>query len=258
MGQRIGYVRGEHGNVGDTLQEKAFYGMAREYGLDVRWVSPTVRGREPWDWEKADGLWNGKIPLRDIDELVLFGGGNMGLKGGSWRIRQKALMHGLPITILPNSWRAPELLPTSVRLCARERESISLYAPRAELWPDIGLGYWFRQEHVSHEPSRRLGIFLRDDREGRFSDTPGNQGAPFKLIGKRDVRGYLRLASDHRVVVTDALHFSICALAAGRRVYLLPGSYHKNRSMWETWLRNLGCLWAEDPGEVALERGARS
>jgi hypothetical protein len=28
---------------------------------------------------------------------------------------------------------------------------------------------------------------------------------------------------------------------------LLPNSYHKNRSMYETWLRDLGCMFAPEP-----------
>jgi exopolysaccharide biosynthesis predicted pyruvyltransferase EpsI len=250
-GKRLGYVRGEHGNVGDTLQERAAFLLFREAGLNVRWVGPVVSGREPWDWQKSDGLWNGRLPF-EVDELLLFGGGNMGLKGGSYAIRRKAAVHGLPMTILPNSWRAPEMLAGRVRYCAREAESARLYCPAAELNPDMALSYDFPDALRRTKPRERLGVFLRDDREALFAGqhVPGDRGPAFKLVGKRNVAQYLRLAAEHETIVTDTLHFAIAGLAAGRRVYLLPGGYHKNRSMYETWLAALGCQWAETPAAV--------
>lgn len=250
-GKRLGYVRGEHGNVGDTLQERACFELFRAAGLNVRWVGPIRRGKQPWDWQKGHGLWDGRLGFA-VDELLLFGGGNMGLKGGSWRIRRRAEALGLPMTILPNSWRAPERLAGTVRYCAREAESIRLYCQEAELWPDMALSFDFPSELRTVSPSRDVGIFLRSDRESRFGgdQVAGNQGAPFQMVPKRDVARYWTLAASFRTIVTDALHFAICGLAAGRRVYLVPGAYHKNRGMFRAWLEKLGCLWAETPAEV--------
>jgi len=250
-GRRLGYVRGEHGNVGDTLQERAAHELFRGEGIDVSWIGPVAGRRLPWDWEKRDGLWNGQISER-FDGLLLFGGGNMGLIGGSSRIREKAARLGLPMTVLPNSWRAPERLPGKVRYCAREAESIRLHCPEAELHPDMALSFDFPASHGTEKPAERLGVFLRRDREALFGarQVPGDRGPAFGTVAKRDIDGYLRLAAAFEVVVTDALHFSICALAAGRKVYLLPGAYHKNRGMWLSWLRDLGCLWADDPDQV--------
>jgi len=251
-GKRMGYIRGEHGNVGDTLQERAAYELFRLQGLDVQWLGPVAPGREPWDWEKRDGMWQGTAPA-GLDGLLLFGGGNMGLPGGSSAIRAKAAALGLPMTCLPNSWRAPERLSGQVRYCARESESIRLYCPEAELWPDMALSFNFPDNLQATYPVRRkLGVFLRNDRESKFSgrNVPGNEGPAFGRIKKRDIHGYMELAASFETVVTDALHFSICALAAGRRVYLLPGAYPKNYGMWSTWLRDLGCLWADDPDQI--------
>jgi hypothetical protein len=252
-GKRLGYVRGEHGNTGDTLQERACFELFRLQGLNVVWLGPVAHGREPWDWEPGDGLWNGQLSASTpVDELLLFGGGNMGLPGGSARIRAAAARLGLPMTILPNSWRATENLSGQVRYCARERGSIERYCPKAELFPDMALSFDFPEDHGAARPRVPLGVFLRNDREAKFSGdaVPGNQGPPFGKVGKRDVAGYLVLAAAHGVIVTDALHFGIAGLAAGRKVYLVPGAYHKNRSMYDSWLRDLGCLWADSPAAV--------
>jgi len=249
-GKRLGYVRGELGNVGDTLQERALWELVNHYGLDCVWLGPVVHGREPWDWELGDGRWDGKLRV-GVDELLCFGGGNMGIKGGSRRIRAKASRLGLPITILPNSWRDTEDVPHCVRFCAREYGS-RRFCPDAEVFPDLALSLdW--PEDLRERPARKpLGVFLRRDKEARFADAVPefNQGPPFDLVGKRDVSGYLALAAHYQVLVTDALHFSICGIAAGRTVYLVPGQYHKNRSMYESWLRDLGCRWADSPDEI--------
>jgi len=249
-GKRIGYVRGELGNVGDTLQERALYELALHFGIDCTWLGPVVRGRQPWEWELADGRWNGRLTV-EIDELLLFGGGNMGIKGGSARIRAKAARLGLPMTILPNSWRAEEIVPNCVRYCARERGSL-LFCPEAEVFPDLALSLDWNNDVQDRPPRKPIGVFLRKDKEARFADALPklNQGPPFAQVGKRDVSGYVALAAHYRIIVTDALHFSICGLAAGRKVWLVPGTYHKNRSMYEAWLQELGCWWADSPDQV--------
>ena len=248
-GRRLGYVRGEFGNVGDTLQERAAFEMFQAFDLDVTWLGPVPDASQPWAWDRADGRWDGRVG-DDIDELLLFGGGNMGVVGGSVHIRQKAVKTGLPITILPNSWRAAETVANCRRYYARESGSLQ-FRPDAVLMPDLGLGLEFDESLRARAPWRDLGVFLRHDKEARFSGAViSNQGAPFDQIDKRDVDGYLMLAASCRRIVTDALHFAIAGLMCGREVHLAPGQYHKNRSMFASWLQSLGCLWAEDPRDV--------
>ena len=47
----------------------------------------------------------------------------------------------------------------------------------------------------------------------------------------------MALAGRHRRVVTNRLHFAIAALLQGRSAALTANGYHKNRSMFDTWLR---------------------
>lgn len=50
--------------------------------------------------------------------------------------------------------------------------------------------------------------------------------------------------------MTDRLHFAIAGLHAGRDVTLLANDYHKNKSMHETWLADLGCRFATTLSEA--------
>jgi exopolysaccharide biosynthesis predicted pyruvyltransferase EpsI len=72
----------------------------------------------------------------------------------------------------------------------------------------------------------------------------------------RTAADYLTLAARHRRIITDRLHFAIAGLHAGRDVTLLANDYHKNRSMHETWLADLGCRFATTLDEALVSRTA--
>jgi hypothetical protein len=86
---------------------------------------------------------------------------------------------------------------------------------------------------------------LRKDPEGRFKEFT-SLGDPIEMVGPDPV-DYVRAAACYANIYTDRLHFAISGLLAGRSVTLLGNSYHKNRSMWETWLRRAGCGWGDTP-----------
>jgi len=228
VGRRVGYVS-PIGNVGDRLIELAMVQLFTRFAVDWRLVDPA-----------------GPMPA-DIDVLAFGGGGNMGtLYRNNHDLRTRALATGLPLVILPQSFATPEDRGFE-RVFVRERVSLTLH-PGGILAPDLALGL----EWPAPPPPRRdLGVFLRRDAERvgsklfRFHD-------PVKWV--RDPAAYLALAARYRRIVTDRLHLAIAGLHAGREVTLLANSYHKNRSMHETWLAGLGCRFAET-AEAAL-RGA--
>ena len=216
--QRIGYIR-PFGNVGDALIEVATFKLFDEFG--IRW-----RLQDP----------NGPLDS-SIDCLVFGGGGNMGtLYRDNWAMRRRVLAFGLPITILPQSFTSLEGMEYS-RVFVRERESLAFY-PEAKLAPDMALGLEWRQ---SANPRKNTGIFLRDDLEAAV---PRQRRIQDPVAICRTPYDYMSLAANYRQIITDRLHFAICGLIAGREVVLLPNSYHKNRSMYETWLEGLGCKFA--------------
>ncbi len=218
IGKRIGFLQG-HGNVGDALIELA---TVRLFGIfGVSW--------QPFD------------PARpvDVEAIVYGGGGNMGsLYPECLQQRRACLATGLPVTVFPQSYSAPEALPYA-RVYVRERASLTL-VPEGILAPELALSLRRRD----FGPARRgRGIFLRRDGESR-QPKPWYVRDPIRWC--RTPEAYLHLASRYRHIVTDRLHFAICGLLAGRRVTLLENGYHKNRSMYETWLVEVGCEFAQN------------
>ncbi len=223
QGQRIGFVR-PIGNVGDELIE---WGMRQLFSLyDI-------------DWQ----LFDPAAPSGSVDLLVWGGGGNMGtMWQNNWLLRGRCLELGLPMTILPQSFTSPEDRRYH-RVFVRERVSLSL-ATRGVLAPDLALGLDYTS---TTQPRHELGIFLRKDSEGIVPRGWFSRD-PVRLC--RTPRQYLELAASYEHIVTDRLHFAISAMIVGRRTTLLPNVYHKNSSMYKTWLRDLGCEFATSVREV--------
>jgi len=231
QGRRIGYVR-LPGNVGDILIEAAAFQMLRHFKIDFVVTEPSSSA--------------------SVDEWLIAGGGNM---GSYYEIcqqeRKQVLSDGRPVSVLPQSFITREHFAYK-HVFVREKASLSL-RPDALLVPDLALGlkipwHWkvtFGLDRL--RPSKATvaeGMWLRRDREGLFSDCKSlgdpaeHCSSPFQ---------YLRLAARYTHVITDRLHFAVAALLCGRKTTLLPNNYHKNRSMYETWLRELGCEWRDAP-----------
>ena len=229
IGRKIGVVDGE-GNVGDRLLYAATRQLLRKFGL--RWTT-----FHPF-YDRPDDV--------DLDCLLLFAGGSMGSDFlPALRIRQAALATGLPCTILPQSFISPEPGPWE-RVFVRERDSLT-HAPGGILVPDVALGYEFP---VPPPPVHERIVCLRLN---------GHSAFPHKRYPKKfdpaawcySPEEYIAFAAQYQHLITDRLHLAIVGLGLGRRVTLLPVSYHKNRSMWETWLKDVGCEWAEGPASPA-------
>jgi len=220
-GRRVGFIR-PRGNVGDRLIVLAMTQLLAEYGIHWREVDP------------------GGPPPDDIDLLVFGGGGNMDtLYPACYSLRTQALALGLPVVVLPQSFTSPEDRGFH-RVYVRERASLALH-PTGILAPDLALGLdW----PAPPRPTRDLGLFLRRDGERTSRRRPWVFQDPVKRC--REPAEYLALAARYRRIITNRLHFAIAGLHAGRDVTLLANAYHKNASMHETWLADLGCRFAQD------------
>ncbi len=56
---------------------------------------------------------------------------------------------------------------------------------------------------------------------------------------------WVRLHENAREVVANRLHSAILSTILGKRVTLIPNSWHKNRGVWEQSLRDRGTLWSD-------------
>jgi len=226
-GKRMGYVT-LPGNFGDKLIEMATFQLLELFGVNY--------------------YIQGTSEECTADELLVAGGGNMGTLWEAARsVRMKAIAFGKPVTVLPQSFNAPENLNYH-RVYVREENSLR-FRSDAVLAPDLALGLDYSS---ATEPSEPLGIWLRKDKEALFAGH--STGDPIRAC--KTVQEYIDLAGTYSCLVTDRLHLAICGLLQKRAVTLLPNSYHKNRSMWETWLQDLGCAWSDALAVELLGRSA--
>jgi hypothetical protein len=203
LGRRVGYLR-PHGHVGDALIELAMTQLFAEFG--IRWL--------PLDLDDPAA----------IDVVVFGGGGSMGRRSErNHALRTQALVLGLPVVILPQSFTDREDRAFA-RVFVRERTSLDLCSDGV-LAPDLSLGLAWP---AAGPPVQDLGILLRrdDERTGRRLRLARD---PVALCSTP--ADTLALAARYRRIITDRLHFAIAGLHAGREVTLLPNNYHKNRSM---------------------------
>lgn len=197
---------------------------------------------------------------REAQHVFLFAGGNViGPYVNETRERYDALVkaykQGLPMTLLPQSiWfplrqhyseQSPPNIPCEClypveRIFARERVSL-LNCSRAQLAPDLALGYVFPDE-PENNGLRRYAVrhVIRRDLEGVVAKQLGKTGTKEQIRWKNWIH-FLSVARSADHVYTDRLHIAIAAMAYGRRVTLIGNSYHKNASMFDTWLQTLGC-----------------
>lgn len=226
-GRRVFYHK-VPGNVGDDLIHAATLQLFRRFSIT------TVN------------------TLEEADQVVFCGGGNIGIWENCAEAREKIYAycreHGIPAILYPQSVAsAGEVIPDFVHpRMVREWKSIPLM-PGCRLMPDMALAY-----HITKDYGKAIhprGLFLRNDKEAMFPNHPDSIGDPPKLV-KRNLDEYIRLAAAYEHILTDRLHFAIIGLMLKRKVTLLPNRYHKNRGMWETWLKDLGCAWADTPEET--------
>jgi exopolysaccharide biosynthesis predicted pyruvyltransferase EpsI len=221
-GRRVGYVP-LPGNAGDHLIEAGTFALLARFGVD--WSV----GADP-----------------DADVLLVAGGGSMGSPEYALcrEARLAALAAGPPVWVLPQSWRGrdPEAdAGRYARLFARDRPSLAHAPAGTELAPDLALALDRLPESAAEEGP---GTWLRRDCEALFADAP-SLGDPVE--GCRDGWHYLERAGRHSEVLSDRLHFAVAALLCGREATLLPGNYSKNRGVWEAWLKDIDCKWADTP-----------
>jgi glycosyltransferase involved in cell wall biosynthesis len=228
VGRHVGLVK-LGGNPGDDMIYSAMAQLCEEFGIEYSLWRPLNESRP-----------------EDLEHLLIAGGGNMGTPYQRGRdIRSAALATQLPCTLGPQSWMEEESVEAYSAAFAREVGSTALCSS-AMLAPDFALGYLTTLPNIRARPGSHF--FLRDDRESLWPDRKKKNDPISKA---KSLEEYLRLAASYRHIITDRLHFAIAGLVVGRRVTLLPNSYHKNRSMWETWLQDLGCEWADRPRDAS-------
>lgn len=205
-------------------------------------------------WEATSRLYK----LYDIQELpddrnqewdffAFPGGGSMGTlykhtppyNGRRWWFDKKK---DIPLYIWPQTFNAPEpeTVKSATQVYVRDATSLA-HAPGAILLPDLAMS--LSVEYHSPGTLRDVGLFFREDCEKKSATTPAHYGDPAYVTD--NPYEYVELASSCRELHTDRLHFAIAGLLTGRDVTLYPNSYHKNKSVYNAWLKERGCKWSD-------------
>lgn len=219
-GLRVGIVDGV-GNVGDDLLYLATRQLCDEF--DVEHFTVNI-------------LADHQIPK--CDKLLLFAGGNIGYPQCA-AMRKRAFESGIPCWLLPQSVFQQEELPFE-RIFFRESVSRGA-AGKGEIVPDLALGFDFPEVNCKKSGDE---TFLRKTNESVFRHLKvhqRNDPASFCYTPT----DYWEYAAQFESITTDRLHFAICGLAMKAKVTLLPVYYHKNKTMFDEYLLDLGCIWRE-------------
>lgn len=91
----------------------------------------------------------------------------------------------------------------------------------------------------------RFTVARRDDEMPR-QETPTDTVCLDPAYFARSLRHWVRLHAFATDISSNRLHSAIAGTILGKRVTLGPGSYHKNRSIWEYSLRRRGVEWCDD------------
>jgi exopolysaccharide biosynthesis predicted pyruvyltransferase EpsI len=174
--------------------------------------------------------------FKNIDMLAAPGGGSVGeFYTASPKLRaQISRVQGCDKILLPQSaFDSTEDLSAFTVVFAREIRSFELMSvahPDVRLAPDMALSLAISAPKESRQIIE--GVFMRRDRE-RTHNAEG-----VDLTSKvKTADDYIRRAGEFGIIKTNRLHLAIAAALQDRQVFLRPNSYHKNRSMFETWLR---------------------
>ena len=235
-GKSVGFLP-LSGNAGDLMIQRATTELFHNLDIEFREIT-------------SQELAAAQL-MTPVDEIVVSGGGNMGtLWPIPYQQRRKSLEFGLPVTIFPQSFtRNDENTDCFKHVFVREKASMKFNRDFI-LAPDMALGMKIPEKFDC--PVLETGLFLRKDAESCLHQNPSALVDP--ILVSKTIDEYLGLASMFENIITDRLHFAIAGLMAGRNVTLLPNSYHKNRSIYETWLHDLGCHWLNNTDSIFYDR----
>jgi exopolysaccharide biosynthesis predicted pyruvyltransferase EpsI len=224
------------GNGGDAIIAAGTYEVAARQGCQLTYVP---RSQQPFF--DASG------------KIVLYGGGGnlvemyTACRSAMERFHKTALLFVvLPQTVSGNADLLPKLGDNVVVIC-RERYSydyVRNIAPGLTvlLMHDAAFYYPIRLKSLNKIAEGRVAFCFRTDGESTGGPLPpGNvdissfypangEHRDFELVAARLMLSYL---NGFQEIFTDRLHVAIAGALLGKKVYLYPNSYYKNRAVYE-------------------------
>jgi len=144
--------------------------------------------------------------------------------------------------------------PQRVILFAREMTSftaIKKYFPGwMELFVDHDTAFNLSIEDfpIKFKKKQYILYSFREDVEKKDNGSARYHFVQFDPVLRcADLEEWLTVHAEAKAIVTDRLHSSVVGSLFGVPTTLLPNSYHKNRSVWEYSLKDLGVNWLDSP-----------
>jgi exopolysaccharide biosynthesis predicted pyruvyltransferase EpsI len=249
-GRDVVFIGYPGGNTGDDLIAQGCLRFLRDAGLDVVPSNATL--------DEAIGRGDTRAvaaALGSFGGVVVFsGGGNIGIYPDN-EARRCTVMVNTPearaYLVMPQSCAGPEeaLRDERVEVWARESQSLEILRAagvRTQLAPDAAFA--MADRFPTESDGKGVLVILRtpgtcDERMDHAFAAPGAVSDPTLDLA---IDGVVDAIAPRAVVVSDRLHGAIIASMMRKRVALLPVSYHKNRSFYQTW-------FATDPGVEYVE-----
>ena len=142
---------------------------------------------------------------------------------------------------------------------AREKSTLEFVKAKLPTFVSIGLdrdtALHLRQSDILRlanldtvPPGRYHLLVSRDDDEVPNTQPIAENGAVVMDPGyfARSFEHWIRIHAFARTIRSNRLHSSIAGAILGKPVTLMGGSYHKNKSIWEYSLKDLGVLWSDE------------
>lgn len=100
-------------------------------------------------------------------------------------------------------------------------------------------------------------LALREDTERPVTDLPFRHFRGLKLDPPRyatSLDHWVRIHAYSYSIITNRTHSAVLSSILGITATLLPGSYHKNRSVWEYSLKSRGIHWRDWPSAQSSDK----
>jgi len=204
------------GNVGDKFIQRGTRQLLDEHHIAVRFIDFTAT----------------ELPV-NTSVLCWGGGGNVSGRYNTAPMIQRfsalAKRRDIPFVLLPQSIekRSP-VLDLFDKVFLRDIVSVAM-CRNSCLVPDLALANVLAQA----KPVEQKQAVFRNDAETTNKHVKNDPRRGMSLDN------FISLAGQAEVLETDLLHLSICAALQGVTVYLHPCNWHKNVSMFRTWLHQL-------------------
>lgn len=192
----------------------------------------------------------------DRTDIVLYGGGgNVCGRYDTRKVIKKlgdmARFSASPFVCLPQSIEHfdLEVMENFDHIHIRDQVSYQMmcqagFGVFTSLTPDLALSYGYTEiaKNAMKFSRNDIGIFKRKDGEKRLTPEEDCKD-PAEICNTPEE--YFALASDYNNIITDRLHFAIAGILMRKNVTLIGNNYHKNKSIWESYL-NIFCNYRDN------------